>query len=220
MDTNQTNKNPKASAKRIKEAWKTYLPKFGRSYATVKAFIEEMDIPQAEFYQHFSSILALEEAIWLEYFTETLETLQSDADYEVFPVGEKLLSFYYTFVTILKPDRSYITYTYFNSDNAGWVTPEYLCELYEAFKAYTQSLIKEGIQTGEIMDRYLLTDQYQGGVWLQFLFILDFWVKDGSENFNRTDAAIEKSVILGFDLMGRTFFDTLFDFAKFIFQSN
>jgi hypothetical protein len=51
------------------------------------------------------------------------------------------------------------------------------------------------------------------------LFILNFWVKDPSQQFEQTDVAIEKAVNTSFDLIGKTPLDTIFDFAKFLFQN-
>jgi hypothetical protein len=49
--------------------------------------------------------------------------------------------------------------------------------------------------------------------------LLNFWIKDTSKGFEATDAAIEKSVTLGFKLMGENMLDQVFDFGKFMFQN-
>jgi hypothetical protein len=54
--------------------------------------------------------------------------------------------------------------------------------------------------------------------WIQIGFLLMFWKADNSRAFEQTDAAIEKSVNLAFDLIGKGAVDTAFDFAKFLFQ--
>ena len=51
------------------------------------------------------------------------------------------------------------------------------------------------------------------------IFLLNFWIKDTSKGFEATDAAIEKSVTLGFKLMGENMLDQVFDFGKFMFQN-
>jgi hypothetical protein len=57
------------------------------------------------------------------------------------------------------------------------------------------------------------------GLWIQTLFILQFWANDDSKEFEKTDAAIEKAVNVAYDLMGKSPLDSMFDFAKFIFQN-
>jgi hypothetical protein len=71
----------------------------------------------------------------------------------------------------------------------------------------------------EIAGRSKLSDNYDSLFWYQFMFLLDFWRKDGSTDFERTDEAIEKSVNLSFDLIEKNALDSAFDFGKFIFQN-
>jgi hypothetical protein len=51
---------------------------------------------------------------------------------------------------------------------------------------------------------------------VQFWFIIQFWMTDESRDFEDTDAAIEKGVNLGFDLMKENTLDKAFDLAKFL----
>jgi ubiquinone biosynthesis protein COQ9 len=48
---------------------------------------------------------------------------------------------------------------------------------------------------------------------------LKFWIDDTSNAFEKTDAAIEKSVNLAMDLMGKSPLDAALDFGKFLFQN-
>jgi len=50
-------------------------------------------------------------------------------------------------------------------------------------------------------------------------FLLVFWKEDESPGFEKTDAAVEKSVNLAFDLIGKGAVDSFIDFAKFLYQS-
>ena len=50
-------------------------------------------------------------------------------------------------------------------------------------------------------------------------FLLLFWKDDESPGFEKTDAAVEKSVNLAFDLIGKGAVDSFIDFAKFLYQS-
>jgi hypothetical protein len=55
-------------------------------------------------------------------------------------------------------------------------------------------------------------------LWFHLHFILRFWCNDDSRDFEKTDEAIEKSVNLAFDLIGKGVLDNAFDFGKFLFQ--
>ena len=76
----------------------------------------------------------------------------------------------------------------------------------------------EGKETDEVVDRPIISNNYDEGLWRQVLFVLNFWAEDDSPNFERTDVAIEKAVNLSFDLMGRSAIDSAIDFARFLYQ--
>ena len=54
--------------------------------------------------------------------------------------------------------------------------------------------------------------------WQQMLFVLGFFAKDDTVDFERTDAAVEKAVTLSFDLVGRNTLDSAVDFVRFLVQ--
>jgi hypothetical protein len=56
-------------------------------------------------------------------------------------------------------------------------------------------------------------------MWFKLLFLTDFWIRDTSKGFENTDAAVEKSVNLIFELMGQNTLDYIVDFAKFMFAT-
>ncbi|MFN6082873.1 MAG: TetR/AcrR family transcriptional regulator, partial [Bacteroidota bacterium] len=62
-------------------------------------------------------------------------------------------------------------------------------------------------------------DRYGEALWVNMLFVTGFWLKDQSAGFEKTDEAIERSVNLAFDLMGRSPLDSMIDFGKFLFQN-
>ncbi len=89
----------------------------------------------------------------------------------------------------------------------------------EVFIEYVQTLISAGIESGEIEQRPVISDRYKDGLWFQFIFIIAFWLRDDSSGFAKTDAAIEKSVNLSYELMGSGPLDRIIDFTKFIWQN-
>jgi len=56
-------------------------------------------------------------------------------------------------------------------------------------------------------------------LWVQLLYITRVWANDESEDFQVTDAAIEKSSVLLFELMKSGPVDLLIDFLKFAYQN-
>ncbi|HEY4336211.1 MAG TPA: TetR family transcriptional regulator C-terminal domain-containing protein, partial [Puia sp.] len=142
--------------------------------------------------------------------------LKDDETYRNYGAREKLLAFYFLWVQQLRQHRSYILL-----QKAKYLAlPLHLDQLEffrVAFYDYIRDLIKEAYQTGEVKERKYISDQYVHGFWLQALFVLQYWVKDDSEGFEMTDAAIEKAVNLSFQLISNNTLDSILDFGKFMF---
>jgi hypothetical protein len=89
------------------------------------------------------------------------------------------------------------------------------------FRDFAQDLILEGQENGEVQNRVvqIISQQYPAILWKLSLSVLEFWIKDDSRLFEKTDTLIEKSVNTAFDLMAKTPIDSLFDLGKFVFQN-
>ena len=59
---------------------------------------------------------------------------------------------------------------------------------------------------------------FSEGAWIQFLFILKFWLDDTSKSFEKTDIIIEKSVNTVVDLLNTKPLESLFDLGKFLWK--
>ncbi len=210
-DTNQT-------TDKIVSAYKEYILVHGNEPTSVFQFTRELKLREEEFYKHFGSFKSIKKSIWTGFIKDTISALDSDESYTSYSVREKLLSFYYTLIEILKKDRSYALVSLKDMKKPD-LTPSFLRDFKDHFKNYVMELVNEGLATEEIVKRPVISERYHDGLWLQLLFVINFWVKDDSTNFEKTDAAIEKSVNLSFELMGRGPLDMMVDFAKFLYQN-
>jgi hypothetical protein len=99
------------------------------------------------------------------------------------------------------------------------ITPESLKDFKLEFETFIESVLNAGKESGEVAKRPYLDRSYPHLFWFHFGFILIFWKDDSSAGFEKTDAAVEKSVNLAFDLIGKGAVDSVVDFAKFLYQS-
>ncbi|NND04790.1 MAG: TetR/AcrR family transcriptional regulator [Saprospiraceae bacterium] len=208
----------KISKEVMVNAFIRYVLEHGKQPTSVFKFAEELGISESVFYDHFGSFRGLETSIWTDFMQETIAILDKDTSYAAFNAREKLLSFYFTHVQQLRAHRSFIL-AQTKELKPGPEVPYFLKNYRDTFLEYAQSLIKDGIESGEIADRKYLSDQYYKGFWVQLLFVLKFWVDDDSAGFEKTDEAIEKAVNLSFDLIGRGPLESVIDFAKFVAQN-
>ncbi|SFC63828.1 DNA-binding transcriptional regulator, AcrR family [Flexibacter flexilis DSM 6793] len=200
---------------KIRDNYIDFILTNGQRPASVYAFAKQLGISEADFYTEFATFEAIENSVWADLFQTTLTRLEGDAQYQQYGAREKLLAFYFTWIESLKTRRSYVTHL-LDSQNL-LITKD--LGFKKRFVAYVQEIVNTGVESGEVQKRAFLADKYADALWLQLLFVLNFWVKDNSTNFEQTDAAIEKAVNLSFDLMGHNALDTVFDFAKFLVQS-
>lgn len=221
MEQATATKKPRAKAdpiKKIKEAYINYVLENGSKPASIFKFVKELKMKETVFYDHFNSFENIERAIWQDMFSETVTAIKSEGVYDEYSSREKLLAFFYTWIETLKSNRSFILQSVPKRLKPEF-TPYYLEGVREGFKEWIAEVLLEAKETEEVLARPIVSDRYDDAIWLQFLFILGFWAKDDSKGFEKTDAAIEKSVNLAFDLMGRGPLDAMVDFGKFLFQN-
>jgi len=200
---------------KIQDAYMDYVLTHGQDPHSVYVFCKSLEIKESEFYEEYNSFTHIGTGIWDSLFVQTREMIEKQEVWSSYTVREKLLSFFYSFFELLKSFRSYATYS-FKSGLPGIKEAPILLSLKKSFLHFADELITEGMDTGEILDRKLLTDRYRDGIWLQFIFLVGFWIKDPSPGFEKTDEAIEKGVNLSFDLMARSPLDSIIDYTRFL----
>ncbi len=203
---------------KIKKAYVEHVLEHGTRPASIFKFVKELKIKEEVFYESFNSFENIDKQIWLDLFQETINRLHTDEVFEEYSVREKLLAFFYTWIEVLKSQRSFILETTPKAQKPD-LKPANLNYVRDAYKEYINDFMLEEKETEEVKTRPYISDRYEDAIWVQFLFLINFWIKDDSRGFEKTDAAIEKSVNLAFDLMGRGPLDTMVDFGKFLFQN-
>ena len=93
-----------------------------------------------------------------------------------------------------------------------------LKELRKEIKGYAKELISEGNETKNVEILKQSETIFSEATWVQFLFILKFWLDDNSAKFESTDVAIEKSVNTVFDLFDSTPLERVIDLGKFLWK--
>ena len=215
MKTKNTVRTETDMKSKIKSGYMDFVLTEGKNPASVYHFCKVADISEAEFYKYFTSFEGIETSVWLDSLGEVIQKLESTDEYQGFGVREKILSFFYAMVEELRSNRSF-----FAKSSKNWFVPGKAMPAKKAvekqLKPYFEKLISEGFQTGELAERPKISDYYPNALMVQFWFVLGFWMKDESPGFEDTDAAIEKGVNLGFDMLKENTLDKALDLAKFL----
>jgi hypothetical protein len=223
MET-KTKKKVKKSAvvdpeTRIELAYMDYLLDHGDRPASVFKFCQLLGIKEDEFYDHLGSFTGLERKIWKDFIEKTVQRLHADEAYTTFSSRERMLAFYYTLFEELRSSRSFVL-VQLKNQNKPEITPEFLKDFKATYESFIEDVLNSGQSSGEVAKRPFLDKRYPQLFWIHMGFILFFWKNDSSPAFEKTDAAIEKSVNLAFDLISKGAVDSMIDFAKFIYQTN
>ncbi len=185
---------------------------------SVYAFSKKNNFEESVFYQYFSDFETLEKHIFSVFCTKTIELLLQNEDYKTYDAKSKLLSFYYTFFEILTANRSYV-HLKLKANKNKLESLKQLSTLRTAFiefvtkEIHTENIDFKNKTINKIQDKGL-----SEAAWLHLLFTLQFWLEDNSENFEKTDIFIEKSVKASFDLRDIAPVQSVFDFAKFLWK--
>ena len=195
-------------------AYKETLLEEGREPASVFKFAKGLGADESAFYEAFSSFKSLESAIWRSLLDDTLETLKADEDYAGYDARQRGLAFFYTFIEHAKKNRSLMLVRFPRGSCA--FTSASACSLRQGYLDFADSLIVGGQEDGSVADRGRINEVYSKFSLGHFFFIIEGFLDDDSQGFERTDALIEKSVNLGFDIIGTQIIDSAFDFLKFV----
>ena len=183
--------------------------------ASIYAFAKHVGIDEAAFYKEYTSFKDIDIAIWKQAAEQTINALMASDEFQTYNSREKLLGFFYTLVEARNANRSYFLY----SLKEQGPMHKNLGEFKSQIENFAKPTIQQGLADKELEERKFISDRYHDAVWVNTLFILNFWSNDNSKGFEKTDAAIEKSVNLMLELMGKSALDSLLDMGKFLLQN-
>lgn len=205
-----------ATAEELQNAYVDYVLTHGAKPTSVYIFAKNNNLTEEEFYNFFGSFEGIEESVWTDLTSKALIAVQSQEIWEQYTSREKTLAFFYGFVELLKSKRSFALYTLKKNSAGSLGTPAVLKASKNLFEAFASNIIQQGLETRELADRRFLSKRYKDALWVQFAFIINFWSKDNSAGFEKTDEAIEKGINVTFDLFEKSPLDSLIDYGKFM----
>ncbi len=183
---------------------------------TIYAFCKKNGIEESDFYTFFGSFDGLKQEIWNKFLENTISTLQNDSSFATYSPKNKLLTLYFTLFEVFTLNRSYVLYS-LKDNKQGMQNLMQLKQMRSSFKEF----VKDNIATEELKISKLskiTKPVYSEGAWIQFLFILKFWMEDNSKGFEKTDIIIEKSVNTVVDLLDSKPLENIIDLGKFLWS--
>ena len=189
----------------------------GEKPKSVYHFAKENDFNEAEFYTFFGTLEGLEKEIFRLFFTNTVDLLHKNTDYQEYDMKNKMLSFYFTFFEVLTANRSYVLQS-LKLDRNPLKNLAQLTLLRNSFKEYVSEILTDDYRIEQEKLQKFQEKGIQETAWLQLMMTIKFWMDDASPAFEKTDIFIEKSVNASFELMNVAPINHLIDLGKFLFK--
>jgi len=154
---------------------------------------------------------------WSTLFERTIDTLEQDVNYLQYSAREKMLAFVFTLLQNMNEDCIYFS-VQIQQQRFPFLPNQQLKELKTLFFNYSDTLIFEGTNSGEIQARPLIANYYQQLLWNAIVSILYFWSNDTSEQKENTDVMVEKTIHFTFDLLAPNPIDSGIDLVQHFFK--
>ena len=183
---------------------------------SVYKFCKDNSIDETQFYQEYASLDTVKHKVWIAFFDNVHALLAKNKEFTSLTRKDRLLSFYYTFFEVLLLNRSYVLMA-LNEGGQPLKNFGQLKDLRKGVKRFAEELIEEG---NEDKSRFTTNpvELFSEATWAQLLLLMKFWIRDTSKGFEKTDALIEKSVNVVFEVFDNTRLDTILDLGKFLWK--
>lgn len=180
-------------------------------------FCKNNAIEESDFYAFFGSFDSVKQTVWVKFFENAKATIEKEAAFETYSDKNKLLTLYFTLFELLTLNRSYVLFS-LHENKEGLKNLKNLKKFRNHFKAFIVTIIESNTSAKNDKVGKVTQPVFAEGAWLQFLFLLKFWMDDTSKSFEKTDILIEKSVNTVVDLLDTKPLESLFDLGKFLWK--
>jgi len=210
-------KNTKITASDIITFYMDYVVEHHSKPDSVEGFAQLHQFDEVTFYEHFTSFKDLEKTIYNVLFENSLVILKQSPEYHNFSKKDKLLSLYYTLFENLTLNQDFIKQNLKGLENQLKALSTFSV-FKKSFTAFIDELNLETINLNVDSIETIQKKAIKESAWVQFLFIMKFWLDDTSEASEKTDILIEKSINTGVELLDTKSLHNIIDLAKFLYK--
>lgn len=198
----------------ILNAYQDHLLEHGQPPVSVYRFCKDLEITEKAFFELFPSFHVVEAVIWESMLDRVIASVETGTEWQEFSAKQRLLAFLFAFIEASLEKRSLMLLRF--SEIGVFSRPPFLRRFAARYHQFAKSIVETGVENGEIAERGRVSDLYPSGLYTLFRGVIDFHLEDDSDQFQRTDAFIEKSVNVAFDCIRTQVLDSAFDLAKFL----
>ncbi|MEC3875310.1 TetR family transcriptional regulator C-terminal domain-containing protein [Chryseobacterium salviniae] len=208
----------KITKEKIFELYGDYLLNHGAKPKNVYLFAKENNFEEIEFYHYFSGFGQIEQEILNHLFIKSLELAAEVNTSQDVTTKEKLLNVYYIFFENLTMNRSLVLSILGKDKIQNIKILQNLRETHRQFISTLDFKEWEMFEKAKQDIRKFNEKSRQEALWLHLVSAIDFWKKDTSPDFEKTDIYIEKTIDTGFELLENEPLRKVFDLGKFLWK--
>ena len=211
-------KNKDINKEKLLSLYGDYILSNGEKPKNIYLFAKENDFEEENFYQYFSGFEQIEKEILNHFFTKSLELCEQTENWNEMTSKEKLLNLHFTFFENLTMNRSLVLMILGETKRKEWII---LQELRKNFLEFTKQLTFENLEILEKAKESIKNfneKTREEALWLHFISIIEFWKKDQSPSFEKTDLFIEKTIDTGFEFINNEPLKKVMDLGKFLWK--
>lgn len=203
---------------KIFELYGDYLLNHAERPVNVYLFAKNNDFEEKEFYHYFSGFDQVEREMLNHLFKKSLELAAEINSAAEVSVKEKLLNVYFIFFENLTMNRSLVLSILGTHKFQNIKMLQNLRETHRQFVSTLDFKEWEMIEKAKQDIRRINERSRQEALWLHLVSAIDFWKKDTSPDFEKTDIFIEKTIDTGFELLDNEPLKKVLDLGKFLWK--
>ena len=205
---------------KIFELYGDYLLNYGERPKNIYRFAKENKFEEIDFYNHFSSFEQIEKLMLVNLFNKSVELAAEVNNADEVISKEKVLNVYFIFFENMTMNRSLVLMILGNDQLHA---AKILNQLKETHRDFIKTLDFNDwniIEKSKDTIKNFHEKAREEALWLHLVSAIEFWKKDTSPSFEKTDVYIEKTIDTGFELMDNEPLRKVLDLGKFLFKEN
>ncbi len=207
------------TSERILELYGDYILNHGEKPKNIYLFAKENGFEEKEFYHFFSGFEHMEREIFNHLFKKSLELAAEVNISEEVTAKEKLLNVYFIFFENLTMNRSLVLSLLGKGRMDNTKVLDSLKKTHQQFISTLDFNEWEMLRKAEKIRNFNEKSRQQA-LWLHLVSCIEFWKKDTSPDFEKTDIFIEKTIDTGFELIDNEPLKKLLDLGKFLWKEH
>ena len=203
---------------KIFELYGDYVLNHGERPKNIYRFAKDNEFEEKDFYDYFSSFEQIEKSMLANLFNKSVELATEVNNSDEITSKEKLLNVYFIFFENMTMNRSLVLMILGNEKLHSSKIFTHLRETHRQFIKTLDFNDWEIIQKAKDDVKNFHEKVREEALWLHLVSVIEFWKKDTSSAFEKTDIFIEKTIDTGFELMDNEPLGKVVDLGKFLFK--